>query len=60
MWLKEEQVVIEDYLIKYLTASTLQQELVNHTRQLFTLNTIRIENLQRLYGRNRNRRNKKM
>lgn len=42
---KAEQVVTEQYLIKYLASSYLEQELVNHTRQLFTINSIIVDRI---------------
>jgi hypothetical protein len=42
---KAQQVVIEQYLVKYLTSCSLEQELVNHTRQLFTINSIIVERI---------------
>jgi hypothetical protein len=45
MWTKQEQVVIESYLIKYLASATVVQEIVNHSQQLFTLNSIIVEKI---------------
>lgn len=45
MWTKQEQVVSEKYISKYLASCSLEQERINHTRQLFTLNTITVDRI---------------
>jgi hypothetical protein len=45
MWTKQEQIVTESYLVKYLASSSIEQEIVNHSRQLFTLNSIIVEKI---------------
>lgn len=45
MWTKQEQIIEEKYLVKFLASSSMEQELVIHTRQLHTLNTIMVDKI---------------
>lgn len=43
MWTKQEQIITQKYLVKYLASCNLEQERNINTTQLHTLNTITIE-----------------
>jgi len=49
MWTKEKQAVTEHYLLKYLASMQIEQEMINHTRQLLTINTIIVERISKKY-----------
>lgn len=47
MWTKQEQIITEKYLLKYLASHSVEQEIVIHSRQLLTLNQIIIDKIMK-------------
>jgi hypothetical protein len=47
MWTKEKQSETEKYLVKYLASMQQEQEIINHSRQLLTINQIIVERICR-------------